>query len=82
MTSTKCSDCKHWSPQDQYPVKRIGQCLNAIPLWEATEWDEDFDRVLKEQYVNQRIFAQDGSDYRAVLLTVENFYCADWKSKS
>lgn len=89
----RCDACEHWtrvsSPGNDYlGADRdefvVGDCDVAAPLWEATDWKKvgnDTVRVLKEEYRDIMIFAQDGSDYSASVLTKPEFFCAHFKAK-
>jgi hypothetical protein len=73
------------------PPLKLGTCSRAMPFWEASEWaGEEIEakfpetewreaRVMKPEFADRRFFAQDGSDYRAVVLTSGDFFCADFE---
>ncbi len=76
------------------PAVQLGTCLRAVPFWEASEWvgEEAEDahdkehpgewrtvRALKPEYVGRKFFAQDGSDYQAIVLTAPDFFCAEFE---
>jgi hypothetical protein len=85
----RCDDCKHWNrAEGKYGT---GLCTKAQPFWEAsewTEWDDDllepeakqWKRGLKAEFADQKMFCQDGSDYKAILLTMPDFYCAHFEA--
>lgn len=55
-------------------------------FWEATEWvdteeNDDYNRGLKKEFSSHKIFVQDGSDWRAELLTRDCFSCNEHHSK-
>jgi hypothetical protein len=59
----------------------IRLCTKIKEFWEVTKWpdnDDDDDymtRVLLPGHENDLAFAQDGSDYKAYLLTAAEFGC-------
>lgn len=80
----KCETCPHWHKRgDDVPiqveeVEGFGHCARAMVFWDATEWDEDREfRTVKPEFSDRRFFAQDGSDYRADVITRADFFCAD-----
>ena len=83
MAQQICKNCKYWELTNSYPIKdtKIGKCKKAKMFWDSTEWTdeetEDFDviRRLKKEHENEKAFVQDGSDYMASLLTLEEFGC-------
>jgi hypothetical protein len=83
MTQQICKNCKYWELTNSYPIKdtKIGKCKKAKMFWNSTEWtDEKNDdwiaiRTLKKENKTDRAFVQDGSDYMASLLTLEEFGC-------
>lgn len=79
----KCNECKYWSEKDKYDTtpKEIRECLKPKPLWECTDWDNDYKRTIKENCKNMKMFVQDGSDYTAHLFTKEDFFCAEFEAK-
>ena len=81
-----CKNCKYWEISERYPIKdtKIGKCKRIGMFWESTEWlDTDADdwdlRVLCDENKDDKAFAQDGSDYNAFLLTLENFGCVQFE---
>ncbi len=74
-----CNKCKHWELAGKCESGHsvgLGRCTAVPLLWDATEWAYDGDsRVLTNEYKNTKAFAQDGSDYRAHLLTMPDFGC-------
>ena len=81
-----CETCKHWRSLDtgHSIVPNIGECTFVVQYWDATDWDWDNDdspRALREEYKDRLAFTQDGSDYRADLLTLPNFGCVQHEAK-
>jgi len=85
----RCDQCKHWqSKSDEWRVEVVarlgfGTCMRATPLWDACEWDQESDdhsRKLLPEFVGRKFFAQDGSDYHAIVLTAPDFYCAEFEA--
>ena len=76
-----CKNCKFWDKREHDRVLNLGRCTRAQMIWEVTEWSEDlhenteYSRVLKEEFKDEKHFVNDGSDYKAILLTKENFGC-------
>lgn len=73
-----CETCKHWKTAEEHEPWQgfgLGRCQNVPMFWNATEWDEDGVRTVRDQYKNIKAFTQDGSDYRAYLLTRPDFGC-------
>lgn len=84
-----CSNCKHWDfpRKDKYSSdpKEINECFKAKVLWDCKQWN-DTDIIeeiytIKEEFKDQKLFVQDGSDYRAVMLTKADFFCAHFEPK-
>jgi hypothetical protein len=55
-----------------------------MQIWDASEWNDAEgdglpDRVLTEEAAGTKMFVADGSDYRAALLTAEDFNCAHFE---
>ena len=89
----RCDGCKHWNKTEgKYGT---GLCEKATTFWDASEWrqynDNDWPdevegalrwkRGLKSEFVGQKMFCQDGSDYTAILLTMPDFFCAHFTAK-
>jgi hypothetical protein len=77
----RCDGCKHWN-QDQDFAAGLGECTRAHPFWELSTWKDDDDgyrRVLLPAAANDKMFVQDGSDYRAHLITTPDFFCAHFE---
>lgn len=91
----RCDGCKHWNEKegcgrawdDEEAALRpkVGLCTKAQPYWETTEWVRDDDdapvRVSRSEFVGLKMFVQDGSDYKATLLTAPDFFCAHFDSR-
>jgi hypothetical protein len=80
----KCEDCKHWSKDTDgdYPDHfKLGKCKRVELFWDATEWEPPgYERqVLTEKARGNKAFVQDGSDYRAELLTLSDFGCVQFE---
>ena len=78
----RCKTCKHWAPID--PNERIafitgsGECQNTPEIWEVTERLEIDDytrRHLKPAHAAVLAVVEDGSSYRARLVTMPDFGC-------
>lgn len=83
MEGQICKNCKYWEETDVYPIKnmKIGKCKRVKMFWASTEWTEEeredyvvIRKLLKDRE-NDKAFVQDGSDYVAYLLTLEEFGC-------
>lgn len=80
----RCDECRYWdleAGKRECGGKIVGECTRAIPWWIASDWkvsDDDAERVLLDEYKDRRFFAQDGSDYKATVLTTGDFFCADF----
>ena len=81
----RCDACKFWTP----PVTQfegtvwavLGKCESAIPLWNATETDDDYNGVFTAEGRGKGAFVQDGSGYHAELLCRPDFGCMDFVPK-
>lgn len=73
----RCSTCQFWRPPTDGTGSDfgLGRCKAAPMFWDATDWDEECNRRLLPEYAETKAFVQDGSDYRAVLLTKPDFGC-------
>lgn len=77
----RCDGCKFWDLKSGREYADVGECTKAKPLWDCTEWrdvDDDYRRVMLPEFENAKMFVQDGSDYRAILLTKPDFFCAEF----
>ncbi len=80
----RCDECRHWDADDTYNRVKgsvVRKCGKVTMFWDSTEWDEDCDRVFKDEYADQKAFVQDASDYSALLLTRADFFCAHFVEK-
>lgn len=78
----RCDGCIHWDKNDAAEeILDVRRCSKALELWEASYWDEDYNRVLKADIEDQKMFVMDGSSYRANLYTRPDFFCAHYTSK-
>lgn len=84
-----CNNCKFWDITEYHPIKegQIGLCTRVNMFWDSTKWDkkdiqEDLDiRSLVDECKNDKAFVQDGSDYKAELLTLPTFGCNQFEIK-
>jgi hypothetical protein len=80
----RCEQCKHWDVKEgkEY-AGGLGQCQRAHAFWDRSEWRDDesgeYRRFLLPEAADDKMFVQDGSDYRAVLLTKPDFFCAHYE---
>lgn len=84
VAEKQCSSCKFWEPETPYErqiVADLGTCRRAHMFWDVSEWNENYDRVLLPQHASDMMFVQDGSDYKAELLTRAIFWCAHFEAK-
>jgi len=87
----RCDGCKHWDMDSGKAFSGTGLCTKARPLWDVSEWDRyggdhdgdvdpeaaaEWTRCIKPEFADLKMFCQDGSDYRADLLTKPDFFCA------
>jgi len=59
----RCDECKFWDVEGgkrECQGKTVGECTRAMPWWDASDWDDDCERVLKPEFADRRLFAQDG----------------------
>lgn len=87
----RCDQCRHWSRDDEERKLAgaffVRRCTKAKQWWGVTEWTEEEDpecewdnnRRLLPEYASLKMFTQDGSDYRADLLTAADFFCAHFE---
>lgn len=79
-----CGTCNHWQRCGQYERgfrQGLGRCAAVMMFWDCTEWNDDGENVFKAGHENIKAFVQDGSDYRADLLTRPDFGCVSWVAK-
>lgn len=80
----KCACCKHWThdTDGDYPKHfGLGKCDRVRLFWECTEWNDNYQRVLTKESMSNKAFVQDGSDYRAELITTAEFGCVQFDPK-
>lgn len=90
----RCDGCQHWKKaEEDWEAQAIGfgLCVAVKARWKITdkatigmEWDDEgslFAKLRKDALRESRAYVQDGSEYRAELLTAPNFFCALYKSK-
>jgi len=78
MEIARCKTCKHWKADEHRLVTAFGLGVcKAVPLfWDSTRWNEKGDsRELVPEALNTTAFAQDASDYSAVLYTMPEHGC-------
>ena len=81
----RCDKCQHWDDKPSYERVAglsIRVCSKAVMFWDATDWDDECNRVLRPEYKGQKSFVQDGSDYRACLMTTGDFFCGHFEEKT
>lgn len=79
----RCKTCAHWkahATKDFEGVKGSGTCDAALPIWQVSEivkneTDFTFSRVLKPEHAGVLAMVEDGSAYRAILITMPDFGC-------
>lgn len=80
----RCKTCKHWAPEDpkEYGSLLGGGACNKVPqVWDVTdEFGEEDDwnyggRRLKPEHAAVLAVVEDGSAYRARLVTMPDFGC-------
>lgn len=83
----RCASCAHWYATE-YPIPlEVGDCHAVVQLWDASDWADDDDddgdvrRVILPKYADRLAFVQDGSDYRAYLVTRPAFGCVQWSPR-
>ena len=82
-----CKNCKQWELKKDN--LNMGYCHKVKMFWDATEWnleEEDelgelIKRDLKSEFKNEKAFVQDGSDYKAYLITTHDFGCVQFENK-
>lgn len=84
----RCDGCKYWDfPRaDEYSStpKVLNECFKAQPLWNCSDYNLESDewiRELKEEFKDLKLFVQDGSDYKAHMITAADFFCAHFEAK-
>lgn len=87
MSEKRCDQCKYWDHTERRSASslKVHVCTKAVQWWDATEWDDTVDdanwpnRRVIEKFAANKMFVQDGSDYRATLYTTPDFYCAHFE---
>lgn len=88
--SKRCITCAHWEKKEGSPhdIPGSGKCLYAREIWQVTEekehpQDPSLDhRVLMTEHAALEAFVEDGSSYRAELVTMPAFGCIQHKEKT
>jgi predicted acetyltransferase len=83
----KCENCKYWAKggdEDYIKLIDAGICNKARMFWDSTEWSENketnvTERTVIKEYKNNGVFVQDGSDYRASMITQPDFGCVKFE---
>lgn len=79
----RCDQCKHWNRDEGKEfAEGLGECERAHPFWDRSQWvddDKGYRRELLPIAAADKMFVQDGSDYRAHLLTKPDFFCAHFE---
>ena len=84
MSEGRCVTCKWWSDEATRSKPELRECDRIPQRWDAFEWDDDagnWDDVLKPEFADIKAFAEDGSSYRAALVTAPDFGCVMWEAK-
>lgn len=89
----RCKDCKHWregttDTRESVRILGAGRCARVGQFWDSTEWERipskrDFGKdtyARKRKRTTDLAFVQDGSDYRADLITLPDFGCVMFES--
>lgn len=73
----QCSNCIFWvGNEERYSVAiDAARCKYAINTEDATEWNDESDRVLKREFEQTKAFVADGSGYFAAFYTKADFCC-------
>ena len=81
MESSICANCQFWDRDGQPESDAINakRCRYAVHTVDATEWNEDYDRVLKDEFKETKAFVCDASGYLAIFYTKEDFSCNQHK---
>lgn len=82
----QCKDCKHWNDKDNDYGLGVGVCQRAKMFWDSTYWkeleDDDCARAFTKESEGELAFVQDGSDYKAELITRPEFGCVQFEEKA
>lgn len=85
----RCKTCKHWTPEDPDEYGSLlgaGECGKAPQVWDVAEVidaDEDpnWCRVLKPEHAAVLAVVEDGSSYKARLITMPDFGCVQYEQR-
>ena len=85
----RCKTCQHWEEYDANEwggMRGAGTCHAARPVWTVKESTEDPDtgelyRALLPEHAGVLSMVEDGSGYKAVLMTMPDFGCIQHKVK-
>lgn len=85
----RCKTCKHWTPEDpkQYgSLIGAGECGKAPQMWDVTEEHQEEDswnevRRIKPEHAAVLAIVEDGSAYKARLVTMPDFGCVQHKAR-
>jgi hypothetical protein len=77
----RCASCRWWDTEPYSEGMGVRRCTRIPEWWDATTWstEGDFDRVWTPAATGILAFANDGSSYRADLLTLPAFGCVMWE---
>lgn len=70
-----CETCRWWDAEWRYQSTEVRRCTRIPEYWDATRWTDDEYETRITCNADDLAFAQDGSDYRAMLLTRAQFGC-------
>jgi hypothetical protein len=81
----RCDRCVSWDRDNKdftrVPgTENIRKCRRAVLFWNVTEWNDQNERELMPGHKDDQMFLQDGSDYYAVFLTRDGFFCASFQA--
>ena len=83
----RCDKCEHWNPRQRYDPNPLDfrVCSKAIVMWDATDWDCDNmenGRVMRPEFKDQMLCAQDASGDDAIVITRADFFCAHFTKRT
>lgn len=86
----RCKTCEHWVPApkgERQTLRGAGECMKAPQIWDATDVHEEDDgfteyRTLKPEHAAVLAVVEDGSAYRARLVTMPDFGCVQHERSS
>lgn len=83
----RCRTCKHWQPENPNESGSLlggGECMNAPQIWDVTEevekpcgWSSNL--KLRREHAAVLAVVEDGSAYKARLVTMPDFGCVQHK---